>query len=172
MKTIIILAHPNIEQSRINKGQIEALEKSHPDIYIHNIYLAYPDGKIDVAAEQNLLSQYDRIIFQYPFQWYNMPPFLKQWLDEVLVMGWAYGNGGDNMKDKEIGFSISTAGLEEVYTDSVFGTVESLLKPMESTIKFIGAKYISHHAFHGAYTPDASERLPLNIEQYIRFVTK
>lgn len=172
MKTIVILAHPNIEHSRINKAQIEALKNSHPEIYIHNIYQAYADGKIDVTAEQNLLIQYDRIIFQYPFQWYNMPPLLKQWLDEVLVMGWAYGNGGDNMKDKEIGFSVSTAGLEEVYTDTVFGTVGDLLKPMESTIKFIGAKYISYHVFHGAYTPDVDKRLPTNIEQYLRFITQ
>ena len=47
MKTIVILAHPNIEQSHINKSWTEALAKSHPEVKIHNIYAAYPDFAID-----------------------------------------------------------------------------------------------------------------------------
>lgn len=172
MKTIVILAHPNIEQSNINKSWIDALAKSNPEISIHNIYKIYPDWVIDVPAEQALLAQYDRIILQYPFQWYNMPPLLKKWLDDVFLQGWAYGQGGDNLAGKEIGVVISTAGISDVYNDSVFGSVSALLKPIESTAKFVGAKYISHHVFHGAYNPDVKDRLPLNIEEYIKFVTK
>lgn len=172
MKTIIILAHPNIEQSNINRSWIEALGKSNPEVKVHNIYKTYPDWKIDVVAEQALLIQYDRIIFQYPFHWYNMPPLLKKWLDEVFLQGWSYGEGGDKLKGKEIGVAVTTAGLKEVYTESAFGTVAQLLRPMESTAKFVGAKYISHHVFYGAYTPDVQDRLPVNAEQYIKFVTK
>lgn len=172
MKTIIILAHPNIEQSNINKSWIEALAKSNPEVYVHNIYQKYPNWQIDVAAEQALLLNYDRVIFQYPFQWYNMPPLLKKWLDDVFLQGWAYGHGGENLQDKEFGVSISTAGIDEAYNKAVFGGVEELLKPMESTAKFVGAKYISYHVFHGAYTPDVNERLPKNIEEYIGFVTQ
>ena len=101
MKTIIILAHPNIEQSHINKSWIEALAKNNPEVHVHNIYKAYPDWNIDVASEQALLLGYDRVIFQYPFQWYNMPPLLKKWLDDVFLQGWAYGNGGENLQGKE-----------------------------------------------------------------------
>lgn len=172
MKTIVILAHPNIEQSHINKLWIEALSQKNPDVDVHDIYKTYPDWIIDVPAEQALLLNYDRIIFQYPVQWYNMPPLLKKWLDDVLLQGWAYGNGGDKLADKEIGIAVSTAGIDEAYSESVIGTVAQLLKPMESTAKFIGAKYISHHVFHGAYTPDVNERLPKNIEEYIHFITK
>ena len=172
MKTIMILAHPNIEQSHINKSWIEALAKNNPEVHVHNIYKAYPDWNIDVASEQALLLGYDRVIFQYPFQWYNMPPLLKKWLDDVFLQGWAYGNGGENLQGKEFGVVISTAGIDEVYTGSVFGNISDLLKPMESTAKFVGAKYISHHVFHGAYTPDVNDRLPKNIEEYLKFITK
>lgn len=49
-KTLVIVTHPNIEQSHVNKSWVDAL-KAHPDLYtVHEIYKLYPDGKIDVAA--------------------------------------------------------------------------------------------------------------------------
>lgn len=172
MKTVIILAHPNFEQSHINKSWIEALGKTNPEIEVHDLYKKYPDWKIDVSAEQAFLIGYDRIIFQYPFQWYNMPPLLKKWIDEVFLQGWAYGQGGENLVGKEIGVAVSTAGINEVYTESVFGTIEQLLKPMSSTAKFVGATYIGNHAFLGAYTPDTDQRLANNVNEYREFITK
>lgn len=172
MKTIIILAHPNIDQSYVNKSWLDSLKKTNPEVEVHDLYKTYPDEKIDVAAEQALLIGYDRIILQYPFQWYNMPPLLKKWLDVVFLQGWAYGEGGENLHGKEIGVAISTAGVSDVYTESVFGTIDQLLKPMASTAKFVGAKYIGSHAFLGAYTPDAAERLAKDADTYTKFVTK
>lgn len=172
MKTIVILAHPNIEQSYINKSWIETLSKTNPEVKVHDLYKKYPEWKIDVSAEQALLSNYERIIFQYPFQWYSMPPLLKKWIDEVFLQGWAYGQGGENLTGKEIGVAISTAGVSDAYTETVFGDVEQLLKPMASTAKFVGATYVGHHAFLGAYTPDAGERLAKDLDTYTGFVTK
>lgn len=172
MKTIIILAHPNIEQSYINKVLLERLTKTNPEVEVYDLYKKYPDWKIDVATEQANLIGYDRIIFQYPFQWYSMPPLLKKWLDEVFLQGWAYGHGGENLNGKEIGIVVSTAGISDVYTESVFGTIDQLLKPMASTAKFVGATYIGQHAFLGAYTPDAAERLAKDLDVYTEFVTK
>lgn len=172
MKTIIILAHPNFDHSYVNKSWLESLAKSNPEVTVHNLYKIYPDWKIDVAAEQALLLKYDRIIFQYPLQWYNMPPLLKKWLDEVFLQGWAYGQGGENLSGKELGVATSTAGISDVYTEAGFGTIEQLLKPMASTAKFVGGKYIGQHAFIGAYTPDAAERLQADQQKYVEFVTK
>jgi putative NADPH-quinone reductase len=45
---------------------VEALAASHPEVKVHIIYKAYPDWNIDVEAEQKLLEEYDRIIFEYP----------------------------------------------------------------------------------------------------------
>ena len=101
-----------------------------------------------------------------------MPPLLKKWIDEVFLQGWAYGQGGENLNGKEIGVAISTAGVSDVYTESVFGTIDQLLKPMASTTKFVGAKYVGHHTFIGAYTPDAAERLAKNVDIYTDFITK
>jgi len=83
MKTLVIITHPNLDQSRINRTWMQELKK-HEEITIHALYQAYPDGKINVAHEQSLLESHDRIILQFPFYWYSTPSLLKQWQDEVL----------------------------------------------------------------------------------------
>ncbi len=91
MKTLIVVIHPNFAASVVNKSWVKALENQ-PELYdIHQLHQVYADGKIDVLAEQQMIEKYDKIVFQFPFYWFNCPPFFKQWLDEVLTYGWAYG---------------------------------------------------------------------------------
>lgn len=112
MKKLIIVSHPNIESSVINKRWVNELEK-HPDHFtIHNIYTEYPDGKIDIEKEQKLIEAHDALILQYPLYWFNCPPFLKQWLDDVFTYGWAYGSKGNMMKGRKIALAIS-AGIDK-----------------------------------------------------------
>lgn len=78
MKKLIIVCHPNIEESTINKRWVEELEKYPDNFTIHNIYKTYPDGVINVEKEQKLMDEFDTVIFQYPLYWFNCPPLLKQ----------------------------------------------------------------------------------------------
>src|SRR5690606_42158916 len=85
MRTLIIVIHPDMDNSVINKRWVAELNK-HPDKYhVHLLHQVYPDEKIDVEAEQKLIEQYDKIVFQFPFYWFNCPPLFKKWLDEVLT---------------------------------------------------------------------------------------
>lgn len=92
MKTLIIVVHPDIESSAVNKRWIEALQKFPEKFDVHQLYKIYPDEKIDVPAEQQLVEQYEKIVFQFPFYWFSSPPLFKKWLDEVLTHGWAFGS--------------------------------------------------------------------------------
>jgi putative NADPH-quinone reductase len=92
MKTLVIVIHPDIQNSYVNKRWIEELSK-HPDRYtVHQLYQKYPDEKLDVSFEQNLIEQYDKIVFQFPYYWFNSPALFKKWMDEVMTHGWAYGS--------------------------------------------------------------------------------
>lgn len=172
MKTIIILAHPNIEQSVVNKAWKEALEEANSEVKVHDIYKTYPDWKINVEAEQQLLSGYDRIIFQYPIYWFGMPPLLKKWMDDVLTYGWAYG-ASYAFEGKEFGVAVSTGGNDEAYTlggaDSF--PITTYLSPIEGGAKYLHAKYLGYHVFHGALYPDAAERLQNNVGEFVKYVT-
>ena len=66
-KTLILLAHPHMEQSRLNKTLLEAI-KNESDITVHDLYEHYDSNQdIDVAKEQELLLTHDRIIFNFHF---------------------------------------------------------------------------------------------------------
>ena len=95
---------------------------------VRHLDALYPDRRIDVAAEQAVLMAHDRIVFQHPFYWYSTPPLMKQWLDEVLTYGWAFGavsaqteeaapNGapGTALRGKALWLVVTTGGQEDSY---------------------------------------------------------
>jgi len=98
MKTLVILAHPNINESRANKRWKEELLKYPQEIEVHE-----------------LLIKYEHIIFQFPLYWFNCPPLLKKWLDEVFEYNWTYGSNGDKLKNKKIGLAVTAGGKREYY---------------------------------------------------------
>lgn len=48
MKTTVLLFHPNLVTSRVNRALVAELSS---DIEVRDLYQPYPDFKIDVAAE-------------------------------------------------------------------------------------------------------------------------
>ena len=87
MKTLIIAAHPNLEESVINKRWLTELRK-HPDLCtIHTLAACYPDGRIDVEREHRLIEAHGSLILQFPIYWFSCQPLLKTWFDEVLTHG-------------------------------------------------------------------------------------
>ena len=83
MKTLVIIAHPDIEHSRGNKALRDAIAQE-PDVTVRELYKLYPDFKIDAAREQALIREHGHIVLQFPLYWYSCPPLLKKWLDDVI----------------------------------------------------------------------------------------
>ena len=109
------------------------------------MYGLYPDFRIDVAAEQAVLEACDRIVLQFPMYWYSSPALLKQWEDDVLTYGWAYGPAGTALHGKELALAVSSGGSAENYTHS--GSVRygphELLRPFQATSGLIGTRFIT-----------------------------
>lgn len=99
MKTTVFLFHPNFANSRVNKALAAGLPG---DIEVRNMYALYPDFQIDVAKEQAVMEESDRIVLQTPMYWYSGTPLLKKWEDDVLTYGWAYGSDGNALHGKEL----------------------------------------------------------------------
>ncbi|MBZ5748890.1 NAD(P)H-dependent oxidoreductase [Metabacillus rhizolycopersici] len=153
MKVLVIVAHPNIEKSVVNRAWLGELEK-HPDITIHELYKQYPDEKIDVEREQRLCEEHNRIVWQFPFYWYSSPPLLKKWQDEVLTHGWAYGSNGTKLHQKEFLLAVSTGSAKERYQAGGRNqfSMSELLKPFQATSNLIGTRFLPAFVFNGAYT--------------------
>jgi len=173
MKTLVIVIHPDFEKSIINKLWIEALKKHSDKFVIHNLHQAYPDEKIDIVKEQALIESYDKIVFQFPFYWFNCPPLLKKWLDEVLTHGWAYGSkSGYKLAGKKIALAI-TAGIDEdeYHVQGKYRySLKELTAPFELTFEYVKADYKSLFAFYGIERNTSNEWIEKSVPEYMSFL--
>ncbi|MGG5208279.1 NAD(P)H-dependent oxidoreductase [Chryseobacterium sp. MIQD13] len=173
MKTLIIVVHPDIEKSVINKKWIEELKKTPEKYTVHSLYEAYPDEKIDVEKEQKLMESYDRIVFQFPFYWFSNPPLLKKWFDEVLLYGWAYGSkSGYKLGGKKMTLAV-TAGIdEEGYSSSgkYKYTMNELFRPYELTFDYIRADYREPFVYYGIENDPSEEWVERSVPMYLEFL--
>ncbi|MGF9698646.1 NAD(P)H-dependent oxidoreductase [Paenibacillus sp. MABNR03] len=172
MKTLVILAHPNIEVSRVNQRWREELLQHSSDITIHEIYRAYPDWNIDVSREQKLLEAYDHIILQFPLYWYSYPPLLKKWFDDVFTYGWAYGSSGNKLHGKKLGLALSIGDKKENYTTegSVSFSVDEVIAPFKASINHVGAIALLYFAVFGASFQATDEEINQSAKEYIRYI--
>ncbi len=124
-----------------------------PNVTVRDLYETYPDFFIDVPAEQALLEEADLIVFQHPIQWYGMPALMKEWIDQVLEVGWAYGDGGTALHQKRHLLAITTGSRAEAYSEA--GThhwpFEAFLPPFRQTAQLCGMHWMTPLILHGAH---------------------
>lgn len=156
-KTLIVLAHPNMQESVVNKALIETI-KGNNEITVHDLYATYTTVEnIDIAQE--LLLAHDRIIFQFPLYWFSSPAILKEWLDKVFEYGFAYGHEGTKLVGKEAQIVISAGSPVAEYSAEGYNrfTLEEYLLPLKASILYTGMEFSGIFAVGGALgiTPEA-----------------
>ncbi|UOD28390.1 NAD(P)H-dependent oxidoreductase [Massilia violaceinigra] len=159
MKKLIIATHPDLAASTVNRRWLQEAQQRDSEFTVHQLYQRYGAGKaLDVALEQALLLEHEAVIFQFPFYWFSTPPLLKQWLDEVLLPGFAYGRQPEHRKleGKRIGFAISAGIRQKDYQREgrYRHTVEELIAPLTATFSYVHATSVPPFVFYGAeYDP-------------------
>lgn len=179
MKTLVIIAHPSIETSTVNKRWMRELKK-YPEKYtVHELYKLYPGGKIDVEKEQALVEAHGNLILQFPVYWFNGPPLLKTWLDEVLTYGWAFGsNGGNHLLNRKVALAVTAGSKRTDYSpDGKYQhTLEQILLPFKMTFLYCHADYQPSYVFYGAEEAgkiseeNRESRLTKSVEEYLQFI--
>jgi len=174
MKTLVIAAHPALETSRINRKWLDEIRKYPEEITVSSLYEKYPDSVIDIAAEQALVEAHDRIILQFPFYWFNCPPLMKQWLDEVLLEGWAYGEGSWLFEHKTIGLAVSVGVKKQDYSPSgeYLHDMSTLLLPFETTARYLKSVYEEPFIHYGVNSRTSEEELQESAERYAKHLLK
>ncbi|WP_316813619.1 NAD(P)H-dependent oxidoreductase [Pedobacter heparinus] len=173
MSTLIIVIHPDIKNSAVNKRWVEELNKFPERYHVHQLYQVYPDEKIDVQAEQKLVEQYEKIVFQFPFYWFSCPPLFKKWLDEVLTYGWAYGSKSEyKLSGKKISLAIS-AGIDEQeyqHQEKYKYTLAELTRPFELSFEYVKADYQPLFAYYGLEYNSSPEWIEKSVPAYMDFL--
>lgn len=149
MKTLIILAHNDLAASRINRAMVQSVADI-AGVEIRDLYTRYPNGKIDYEAERDALLAAERLVLQFPLQWYSTPALLKEWEDAVLTPLAYDAARTEAMQGLPVMVATSTGGGRSSYTEgSPHGyTLEDLLAPVHATVQKMGWEWHKPFAIH------------------------
>ncbi len=149
--TLVVYANPRGPASRANAALLRAVT-GRPGTEIRDLTALYPDGVVDVAAEQATLQRADQVVLQYPTYWYSMPGPMKNWLDQVMTPGWAYGPGAPGvLAGKTLRIVTTTGGVTEDYQPGRLHGFEyaDLLAPLRATARRLGMEFAEPFVLHG-----------------------
>lgn len=134
-KTLILLFHPDLGRSRANAALAAAAARL-PGVEVIDIYALYPDGRIDADREVARLLSADRIVLQFPIQWYSTPPLLKAWQDAVLTRMYyiTYKTEGCLLEGRPLLVAATAGNVPEAYVHDGANkfTMAELLRPLEA----------------------------------------
>lgn len=85
MKNLIILAHPDIENSLINKRFLK--EAAAQNFAVRDLAREYPSGEIDGERERAIIKAHDALVLQFPLHNFSSPAILKSWIDATMTYG-------------------------------------------------------------------------------------
>jgi glutathione-regulated potassium-efflux system ancillary protein KefF len=149
---LILHAHPHPQRSIAGKALLDAVSDL-AMVKVRALYDLYPDFAIDAAAEQSHLAAARLVVWQHPFYWYGVPALLKLWWEEVLVRGWAYGEGGTALQGKDCLWVTTTGALPEAYAEGgAHGhPVDAFVPAIRQTARFCGMNWLDPIVVHGAH---------------------
>ncbi|MBK7857426.1 MAG: NAD(P)H-dependent oxidoreductase [Archangiaceae bacterium] len=171
-RVLVILAHPVLERSQVNRRLAEAVSGLE-GVTVHDLYERYPTLRIDVKHEQRLLDAHQAVVFQHPFYWYSAPSLVKDWQDLVLEYGWAYGRGGDKLRGKVTCNAITTGGPVFAYRKDGYNrfTMRELLAPFDQTAHLCGMKFLAPFVVHASLRIETDEHVRPHAEAYRKLLT-
>ncbi len=168
MKTLVLVAHPQVDDSATQEF-LKTSADYLPEVIWHPIDALYQSGHFDQQREQQLLWQFDRIIFQFPMYWYSAPASLKQYMDDVFTRNYVIAK--QHLKGTELGLAIS---LGDAVSDFQAGgrekfTISELMRPFEAFANKAGMVYLKPFIINqfGYLTPAQKETLLADYLMYL-----
>lgn len=140
--TLIVFAHPSWQHSKANRTLIEAARQS-PTVVVRDLYHLYPHGYINAKLEQQALENASAVVLQHPLYWYSVPALLKEWIDQTLTAGWAFGNNGTALVGKPWAHALTAGGSAATYSAQNNMAIEQLLLPLEKTAVLCKANWLT-----------------------------
>ncbi|WP_203619887.1 NAD(P)H-dependent oxidoreductase [Apilactobacillus nanyangensis] len=133
MKTLVLVSHPEYDNSMTEAflKQCQFDIENVDWVVLDNIQT---DFNFDKEQEQQRLSQYDRILFQFPMYWYSAPALMKKYEDDVFTKNFIAFEQEGALKGKEMGI-ITTLGdpIKDYQVGGREGfSISELLKPYQA----------------------------------------
>jgi putative NADPH-quinone reductase len=168
--TLILLFHPDIERSKANAA-LQAAAGSIPGVQVVDLQARYPGGLIDAEAEAQALLAADRIVLQFPIQWYATPALLKAWQDAVLTrMYYIHADTeGDKLAGTPLMIAATAGNTEAAYRRDGANhfTMDELLAPLKATALRCGLPWHAPHLIFQANKLEPAELVAIK-DSFVR----
>jgi glutathione-regulated potassium-efflux system ancillary protein KefF len=140
---LVVYAHPYPARSRACAELLAAI-RDLPDLEIRSLYELYPDFDIDGEAERGALDRAGLVVWLHPFYWYSVPALLKHWFDQVLMQGWAHGEGGRALAGKDCLWVATTGGDDRAFSPEGRHrhAFEAFEPPIRQTAQYCGMNWL------------------------------
>lgn len=149
-KVVILLAHPNFQESRTNKMLVDTV-KDTDGVYVYNLYDQEPPFNVEEWVR--IVSDASAIIYQFPLYWLSAPSLLKRWQDEVFT----FLSQTPAVVGKPL-LVVTTAGSEfEAYRSGGKNnfTIDEILRPYQAGALFSGMIWKTPIVVYGAGKEEA-----------------
>ncbi|WP_337057696.1 NAD(P)H-dependent oxidoreductase [Pseudomonas sp. USHLN015] len=169
-KTLLLLFHPDLSRSKANAAMAGAAAQL-PGVEVVDMVSAYPDG-LDIyrdgEREAARLLAADRIVLQFPVQWYSTPPQLKAWQDAVLTRMFyiTYEAEGRRLEGTPLMIAATAGNTADAYTvggRNLFPMAD-LLAPLRATAHRCGLDWAEPFILYQAdkLSPEEAEAAAAN----------
>lgn len=157
-RTLVLLFHPDLSRSKANATLAKAAAVL-PDVEVIDMQANHPDGiefERDGAAGAARLLAADRIVLQFPVQWYSKPPLLKAWQDAVLTRMFyvQYKTEGRRLEGTPLMLAATAGNVPEAYGpggSNRFPMIE-LFAPLRATAHRCGLPWADPFVLYSAAT--------------------
>lgn len=159
--TLILLFHRDPSRSRVNAALVNAA-RGLRDVQIADMTALYPQGiEMDRDGEREAarLLGAERIVLQFPMQWYSTPAAMKDWQDKVLTrMAYIHPDTeGAGLSGKPVMIAATMGAAEATYRREGRNrfTVAELLVPLRATMNRLAMDWRDTFLLHGTADLDA-----------------
>jgi len=151
-QTLILLFHRDIETSKTNRA-LSMSARTVPGTRVVDMQARFPNGVIDMPSdaegEARALLEADRIVLQFPIQWYSTPALLKAWQDAVLTRMY-YVNAeteGDRLVGTPLMVAATAGNTAQAYARGAANhfTMDELMAPLKATARRCGLPWHPPH---------------------------
>lgn len=164
-KTLVLVFHRDLTQSRANAHLMRAASDL-PDVEVVDMQARHPGGDIDMFKEAGedakMLLVAERIVLQFPIQWYATPALLKTWIDAVLTrMYYVFAEDeGDHLVGTPLMIAATAGNTPEAYTrnGSNFYSIDEILTPLKATAHRCGLPWHAPFVLFEADKLDADRK--------------
>lgn len=152
-QTTILMFHPEPARSRVNRALADAA-RAVPGVRLHDMHAAEgPDGRFDTDAEVARLLAAERLVLQFPVQWYSQPALMRAWQDAVLTrMFYIRPAEGAALAGRSLHLAVTAGNVAQAYgpEGANLFALEALLAPLQAVAHRCGYLWQPPFVVYGA----------------------